>query len=333
MTHMQREQYADQLAEAWSISPAMARRTIRATTQQGIRTWGTVNTEHRYPSGDRPLRYNRIPHKMYHDTFFSTTKSSKGNTCSHIFATDFAWSRNYPLVSKEDAHFAMDDLFHQYGVPETLVSDDAKELTLGVFAKKARQAGCHLSLTDHYSPWQNRAESEIRKVKRLARRWMVESNSPRKLWDYCTQLASVVRSHTAHDMFQLQGEVPETILRGTTADISHVCEFAWYQWVIYNEPNPETSKFSESQERLGRYLGPTQPGIGSVMSYYVLNEKGVPLRRTTVRALTPEEQESESKTAIKKAFDIIIRKKLGSGMLGERQQQQEIPPPPQKPKA
>ena len=36
MTHVQREHYADQLAEAWSISPSMARRTIRATTQQGI---------------------------------------------------------------------------------------------------------------------------------------------------------------------------------------------------------------------------------------------------------------------------------------------------------
>ena len=69
------------------------------------------------------------------------------------------------------------------------------------------------------------------------------------------------------------------------------------------------------------------------MSYYVLNEKGVPLRRTTVWALTPEEQESESKTAIKKAFDSTILKKLGSGMLGEQQQQQEIPPPPRKPKA
>ena len=109
MTHMQRKHYADQLVEAWSISPTMARRTIRVTTQQGIQTWGTVNTKHCYPSGDRPLHYNRIPHKMYHNTFFSTTKSSKGNTCSHIFATDFAWSRNYTLVSKGDPHLAMDD--------------------------------------------------------------------------------------------------------------------------------------------------------------------------------------------------------------------------------
>ena len=35
-THVQCEHYADQLAEAWLISPSMARRTIRVTTQQGI---------------------------------------------------------------------------------------------------------------------------------------------------------------------------------------------------------------------------------------------------------------------------------------------------------
>ena len=69
------------------------------------------------------------------------------------------------------------------------------------------------------------------------------------------------------------------------------------------------------------------------MSYYILNDKDVPLRWTTVRALTPEEQESETKAEIKKAFDTIILKKLGGGMLGEWQQLQEIPPPPQKQKA
>ena len=83
-------------------------------------------------------------------------------------------------------------------------------------------------------------------------------------------------------MFQLQGEVPETILRGTTADISHVCEFSWYQWVMHNEPNLATSKFPELWEQIGQYLGPTQPGTGSVMSYYVLNNKGIPLQRTMI---------------------------------------------------
>jgi hypothetical protein len=54
-----------------------------------------------------------------------------------------------------------------------LISDNAKELTQGQFAKKARQAQCPIDMTDPYSPFQNRAEGEIRELKRLSGRWMV----------------------------------------------------------------------------------------------------------------------------------------------------------------
>ena len=42
MTHMQHEHYVDQLAERWSISPSVARRTICATTQLLLDTHQTV---------------------------------------------------------------------------------------------------------------------------------------------------------------------------------------------------------------------------------------------------------------------------------------------------
>jgi transposase InsO family protein len=63
------------------------------------------------------------------------------------------------------------DLFlGRYGVPEALISDGAKAYTGGEFRKKAKQAGIICKLTDPYSPLQNRSESEIREVKRLATR-------------------------------------------------------------------------------------------------------------------------------------------------------------------
>ena len=88
-------------------------------------------------------------------------------------------------------------------------------------------------MTDPYSPWQNRAEGEIREVKRLAGRWMVKTRSPRRLWDHCLELALLVRFHTAHDMYQLQGQVPETIMMGQTADILFICKFNWYSWASF----------------------------------------------------------------------------------------------------
>jgi hypothetical protein len=53
---------------------------------------------------------------------------------------------------------------------------------------------------------------------------MVRSKSPRRLWDHTIELASLVRSHMALDLLKLNGQVPETIMMGQTADISFICE-------------------------------------------------------------------------------------------------------------
>ena len=123
---------------------------------------------------------------------------------------------------------------------------------------------------DTYSPWQNHAESEIREVKAIVGRWQMKTCSPRWLWDYTIKLASLIQSHTAHDMYQLKGEVPETILTGQTAVISHICEFGWYEWVYFHKDE----KMPRDKEVLGHYFRPMDPGIGSVMSYHVLKASG-----------------------------------------------------------
>ena len=127
------------------------------------------------------------------------------------------------------------DLFlSRYGIPEALVSDNAKAYIGGSFKKKAKEAGVFCKLTDPYSPWQNRAEGEIREIKRLAGRWMIRTKSPRRLWDHSIELACLVRSHMALDLIKLKGEVPETIMMGQTADISFICEHEWYSFVYFN---------------------------------------------------------------------------------------------------
>jgi hypothetical protein len=166
-----------------------------------------------------------------------------------VYAADFCWSRNSPIKSKSEAHHTLDDLYQQYGVPTRLISDNAKELTLGQFAKKARQAQCPIDMTDTYGPFQNdRAEGEmIRELKCLSGKWMVKMKSPKVLWDYCLVLSSKIHSVTAHNLYQLKGQVPETLMTGSTADtISHLCEFSWYEWVMYNDE----AKYPEDTEKL-----------------------------------------------------------------------------------
>jgi hypothetical protein len=64
-------------------------------------------------------------------------------------------------------------------------------------------------------------------------------------------------------MYKLNGEIHETIMIGQTADIPFICSFAWYDWVYYNKQN---AAFTASKMTLGRYLGPTDPEAGSVLS-------------------------------------------------------------------
>jgi hypothetical protein len=152
---------AELMARNWGIGREAAERTLRATTRRGVREYdgNEVRVERRFPTGDRHLRYTRLNHSVYHDTLFSSIKSTIGNKCSQVYATDFCWSRNFPIMSKSDAHHTLDEFFHRYGVPTNLTSDNARELTQGEFARKVRQAQCPIDLTDTYSPWQHLAES------------------------------------------------------------------------------------------------------------------------------------------------------------------------------
>lgn len=146
-----------QLSANWGIGREAAERTLRATTRRGAKGFdGTRTTaERRFPTGDRPLRYRRLGHALYHDTLFSTVRSYRGNTCSEVYATDFGWSRNFPMKRKSEAHHTLDDLFHRYGVPTKLISDGAKELTLGKLAKR---------LERHNAPWNRRSHIALGRI-------------------------------------------------------------------------------------------------------------------------------------------------------------------------
>jgi hypothetical protein len=119
-----------------------------------------------------------------------------------MYVTNFGWSRSNPM----QLHETLNLFLGRYGIPESMISDGAKSYTGGQYFNKAKQEGIFCKFTDPYSPWQNQAESEIREVKRLASKWRVKSQIPQRLWDHAIELASIVCSHLALDLYQ----VPET---------------------------------------------------------------------------------------------------------------------------
>jgi hypothetical protein len=122
---------------------------------------------------------------------------------------------------------------------------------------------------------------------------------------------SYIRSHTALDIFSLNGQVPETIVSGETADISPFALFEWYEWVMYHDTS---IPFPEEQLVLGRDLGPAVD-IGPAMTRKILKANGQLVYRSTVRHLTPDEWKDEGMKARRQEYDQKIRQLLGDPML------------------
>jgi hypothetical protein len=78
----------------------------------------------------------------------------------------------FPIQNEAEVHETLS---------ESLISDGKKSHKGGEYWKKARQTGIFCKLTDLYSPWQNRAESEIREFKQLASKWNVKLQSRQRL--------------------------------------------------------------------------------------------------------------------------------------------------------
>jgi hypothetical protein len=266
------------LASRWMIAPEKALQTVNVTTQRGVRTCVNPTLSRCFPTNDRLLRLTRLPHHMFTDTLVAGTKSSRGNRYTQVFTAPYGWMRAFPMKRKGDAHEALSLLFHRDSVPPAMVMDGSKEQTLGDFWRKLKEADCHLQQTEPYSPWMNAAKSAIRELKRGVSWKMIRTRSPKVLWDHCIELEALIRSHSVNTIYAMNGQVPETIMTGTTADISHISEFGWYDWVMFQDNTPT---FPEDNIVLGRYLGPATD-MGGMMTAKILKENGQFVYRSTL---------------------------------------------------
>jgi len=158
------------------------------------------------------------------------------------------------------------------------MTDGASELTEGEWKRLCLKHRVHMKRTEPHSPWQNPAESAGGYVKRNVSRLMRSTNCPLRLWDYCWQYFSELKSHTATRNIYLNGRTPCEGIFGFTPDISELIRFSWYQWVWYHEPT------ERGAVKLGRWLGPSHD-IGQGLAYYVLTRKGTVVTRSTVTPL------------------------------------------------
>ena len=77
---------------------------------------------------------------------------------------------------------------------------------------------------------------------------MLKRNVPKKLWDHCLDLESRIRSATTLPRFDLDHQTPEAKMHGMSTDISEICEFEFYEWVMFNESQ---ATFHETKFHVG----------------------------------------------------------------------------------
>ena len=295
------------LARNWGIGIEAAAKTIAATEQRGGRSQLHPSLVRRTRTNDRHVRLKRLNQPLFGDLLESKVVSKRKNKYAHIFAADCGWCRAHPLRTKGEAPEALSTLFTRDGVPPALVVDGAKEFVSKGYKRKTREAGCDFRQLEPRSPWQNTAESSIRELKKDTGRTMIATNTPKKIWDDCLEFRSYIRSHTALGIYNLDGEVPETVMTGQTANIGPWCDFQWFQWVKYYD---EVAGFPEDKQALARYLGPSV-GIGSLLTGKLLKTNGNYYYTSSFRALTPEEIASPIEIQHRKDFVQKIEEVLG----------------------
>ena len=131
---------AQKLAKNWKIGQKAAERTVEATTQMAVRDFSSTTGARKLKPRHWVLDHKRLGTDVSTDTLFGKCKSLRGNTCAQVYSTPFHWVKSYPMTSKSEAHYTLDDMFNEVGVPRRIVSDGAKEFIQGEFKRKCKRA-------------------------------------------------------------------------------------------------------------------------------------------------------------------------------------------------
>ena len=290
------------LAERWGISLSKATQTLKVTTQRILRS-ALMPLARRYRA-DRMFERPRIRGTMYSDTYNGKHKSLDGNRYAQVFANESFFIAAYPMETKNMAGDALKQFISDYGVPDKLIVDGSKEQTKKKteFYKQCRKHDIDLHRTEPYRHNQSKVEGVIRETRKRWFRIMVKSKVPRRLWDYGLVWVCNTSQLTASDAGFLKGRTALEEITGDTPDISEYLDFDFYAWVWYND-----AKGGDNLK--GRWLGVSHK-VGSLMSYWILTEKGTVISRTTVWPMTNLELKEHDNRKSCDAFDAKIRERL-----------------------
>ena len=125
------------------------------------------------------MRYPNLKGKWYSDTFFAKITSVRQNTCGQIFTNGLGFDIPFPLATKGDALLGLDKFIQDVGIPQVLITDEAKEETLGAWLTTCQKYQIKMEQTVPYSQWRNLAEASVQELKYGIQKATHRSGSPR----------------------------------------------------------------------------------------------------------------------------------------------------------
>ncbi len=96
-------------------------------------------------------------------------------------------------------------------------------------------------------------------------------------------------------------------MTGSTANIRHICEFSWYDWVMFRD---NVTTFPDVKLTLGQYLGPAT-NVGSALTANILKSNGQTVCRSTLRYLNNNEIHCPIHQEMRRVFNETITHYLG----------------------
>ena len=275
------------LSRMWNISLDSARRTLQATNQSSMHKIRNGLTRRRMANKSR-LDYKHLSGYLSDfasDTFMSNVVSTRGNRYIQLFANRGNYVRAYPMQRKGQAHEALDKFFLEVGLPGSLLTDGAKELTKSTWGKLCTKNKVPQRTTEPHCPWQNFAEPNGGAIKRAVRYLLRKTNTPVRLWDYCWEYYCGLKRITVTPNLHLEGLTPHQKIHGTAPNITEYIQYTWYEWIWYSDLD------SDDDEDLGRWLGPAfHAGVGHTS--YILKRNGEVITRSSLRPMKEGEMDS-----------------------------------------
>lgn len=286
----------EDLSERWNISVTQATLTLKATTRRLLRS-SVMPIARRYRF-DRMFGVRRLNFSISTDTMDARCKSLHDDRYCQVFTTKEYFVEAYPIPQKSNCHEPLKKFIRKYGAPYEMISAGSKEQIIRKteFSNTLRKYDIFHKIIEPERHNQNLCEGVIRELRKKWYQTIFRSNCPRALWCYEIPHYAAIMSRTASHAGSLNGRAPLEHLTGETVDISEYLDFWFWDRVWYKEDA------GIRETRLARFLGISHQ-VGSLMSYWVLPESGIPESRTTVQRITMPESFTEANIKSFKEYD------------------------------